>query len=95
MTQPHREVNLVDWVQETIDRTTTSIEEIHKSIAEIPLDVMRHSGFFEQTAEGVRDLQERSIGAVYDVVRDVNRRVVGVASDLLRPLSADSEADFE
>lgn len=95
MTQPHRAVNLLEWIEEAIDRTTTSIEEIHKSIAAIPLSVMRDSGFFAQTAEGVSDLQERSIGAVYDAVRGVNRRVVGLASELLRPPGADSEAGLE
>ena len=92
MTEQNREASLTDWIEETIDRTATSIEEIHRSIAEIPLDVMRGSGFFEQTADDVRDLQERSIGAVYDLVRDANRRVMGLASDLLRPRDADSEA---
>ncbi len=95
MTPQRAEANLAEWIQETVDRTATSIEGIHKSIAAIPLDVMRHSGFFEQTADDVRDLQDRSISAVYETVRDVNRRVVGLASDLLRPGSADSEADTE
>jgi len=94
MTEQQPEVNL-DWIEETIDRTATGIEEIHKSIAEIPLDVMRRSGVFEQTAADVSELQERSIGAVYDLVRDVNRRVLGLASDLLRPRSADPEAHAE
>ena len=81
MAEQHLEVSLTDWILETVDRTATSIEEIHKSIARIPLDVMRDSGLFEKTAEDVSDLQERSIGAVYDVVRDTNRRVLGLASD--------------
>jgi len=92
MTQQHPEASLTEWIQETVDRTATSIEEIHKSIAAIPLDVMRHSGFFEQTADDVSELQDRSISAVYETVRDVNRRVAGLASELLRPGSADSEA---
>jgi hypothetical protein len=95
MTQQHPEANLAEWIQNTVDRTATSIEGIHKAIAAMPLDVMRDSGFFEQTAEDVRELQDRSISAVYETVRDVNRRVGDLASDLLRPASADSEADTE
>ena len=72
-----------DWIEETIDRSATRIEEIHKSIAAIPLELMRQSDVFEQTADDVRDLQERSIGAVYELVRDVNRRVFGLASELV------------
>ena len=91
MTEQHREASLAEWIQETVDRTATSIEEIHKSIAEIPLDVMRSTGHFEQTAADIGDVQERSIGALYDVVRDVNRRVVGLAADLLRPHSVNAQ----
>jgi len=91
MTEQQAETNLSEWIQQTVDRTATSIEEIHKSIASIPLDVMRSSGFFEQTADDVSDLQDRSLSAVYDTVRDVNRRIGGLASDLLRPASADLE----
>lgn len=91
MTEQQAETNLAEWIQQTVDRTATTIEEIHKSIASIPLDVMRSSGFFEQTADDVSDLQDRSLTAVYDTVRDVNRRISGLASDLLRPASADLE----
>ena len=70
MAQQHPEANLADWIQETVDRTATSVEGIHKAIAAIPLDVMRHTGFFEQTADDVSDLQDRSISAVYETVRD-------------------------
>ena len=95
MTEQIRDASLTEWIEEAVDRTATSIEEIHKSILEIPLDLMRDSGVFERTADDVRDLQERSITAVYDVVRDANRRVMGLASDLLRPRAADSEAHAE
>lgn len=95
MTELTREMSLAEWIEEVVDRAATSAEEIHKSIVEIPLDVMRDSGFFEQTADDVSDLQGRSISAVYDVVRDANHRVMGLASELLRPRSADSEAHSE
>jgi len=95
MTQQQREASLTEWIEETIDRTATSVEEVHKSIAAIPLDVMRSTGFFEQTADDVSSVQERSISAVYDVVRDVNRRVVGLASDLLAPHGVEPRNDSE
>jgi methyl-accepting chemotaxis protein len=91
MTQQHAEANLAGWIQETIDRTTTSIESIHKSIAEVPLDLLRQSGLFEQTTEDVSDLQDRSLTAIYDTVRDVNRRFAGLASELLQQGSGESK----
>lgn len=78
MTIEERVARRASWADETIDLTTTAIEEIHKSIAEVPLEVMRRSGFFEKTADDVGELQERSISAVYGAVRDVNRRICGL-----------------
>jgi hypothetical protein len=91
MTRKTRDETLTDWIQAAVDRGATSIEEIHKAIADLPLDVMERNGLFEQTAAEVRKLQDQSIGAVYDVIRDVNRRIGELASDLLYPRGADSE----
>jgi hypothetical protein len=85
MDQETRETTALGWVQQTIDQTTTTIEGIHKSIAELPLDMMGRIGVLTRSADDIRDLQDRSITTVYDVVRDVNQRVTGLISDLLEP----------
>ena len=78
-----REETLIDRIQEAAERGTTRVEEIHRSIAQLPLEVLERNGWFGQTARQIREVEERSIGAVYDTIRDVNRRVIGLASDLL------------
>ena len=45
--------------------------------------------FLYHAAE-VRDVQERSIGAIYDLIRDVNRRVGELATDLLESGRSDA-----
>ena len=85
MTRQDGDSGLASWIEETVEKTATSIEGIHKSIAEVPLEVMRTSGVLEQVADDVSDVQGRSIGAVYDVVRDLNHRVAGLVSELLGP----------
>ena len=71
------------WIQQAVDRGATSVEEIHKAIADLPFEVLERNGLFEETAAQVREVQARSIGAVYDTIREVNRRVGELASDLL------------
>lgn len=83
-TDPH-EATLTGWIQEAVDRGATSVEEIHRAIADLPLEVLERNGLFERTAAEVREVQDRSIGAVYDVIREVNRRVGELAADLLEP----------
>ncbi len=80
-----RDETLSGWIRDAVDRGATSVEEIHKAIADLPLDVLERNGLFEETAAEVRKIQDRSIGAVYDVIREVNERVAELASELTSP----------
>ena len=74
---------LVDLVQREIDDGATSVEAIHKAIANLPLDILDRLDVFEETAKGARKVQEVSIGAMYDVIRKVNEEVGKLAKELL------------
>ena len=67
--------NLVPTVHDTIDDVTRAVEDIHRSVADLPLDLLGRLTSLETTLEPVRDGQARSIAAVYDLVRQVNARV--------------------
>jgi len=78
MTTTHSDPNLTTLttrLQDTVDRGVTGVEGIHRSTADLPLEVMERNGLLATTAADVREIQDRSIGAVYDVIRDVNRRI--------------------
>jgi len=74
---------LVDLVREAIDNGATTVEEIHKSIAALPLDILGRLDGFEDRLANVRRIQDESIDAVYDVIRRVNHEVTRLAADLL------------
>ncbi|HTF35342.1 MAG TPA: hypothetical protein VK714_16785 [Myxococcota bacterium] len=74
---------LVDLVQREVDDGATSVEEIHKAIANLPLDILDRLDIFEEAAKGARKVQEASIGAMYDVIRKVNDEVGKLAKELL------------
>jgi len=74
---------LTELIEDAVDQGATTVEEIHREIAALPLTVLERVGLFERTAGDVRSLQEASIGAVYDVIRDVNHQVAKLAGDLL------------
>jgi hypothetical protein len=71
------------WIQNAIDQGATTVEEIHKSIAELPLKVLEGSEFLRGPAKQVRRLQDHTIGAVYDIIRGINERVGTLSSELL------------
>lgn len=72
---------LKDVIQEAIDQGATTVEEIHQHIARLPLDALDKLGVLGSTGGQIRDLQERSIGAVYDAIRKVNTEVGQLISD--------------
>jgi hypothetical protein len=85
---------LVDLVQKEVDDGATSVEEIHKAIADLPLDILERLDVFEETVKGVRKVQDTSIGAIYDVIRKVNEKVGEFAKEILtgRPRTSHAPA---
>lgn len=87
--------NLVDLTTDAIEKGANAAEEIHRSIAAFPFDLMEQAGAFEQTLADVRRIQERSIRAIYDLVRGVNHEVGKVAHALIdgpRPVGSRKKA---
>ncbi len=78
-----RKRTLVDLVQDEIDKGATTVEEIHKAIADLPLKALEESDLLKGPAKEVRRVQDRTIGVIYDAVREINERVGTFASELL------------
>jgi len=74
---------LADLVREAVDDGARTAEEIHKAIADLPLDVLERLDLFDETVKEARRIQDRSIGAVYDVIRRINREVTGLAREII------------
>ncbi len=78
---------LTELVEEAVDKGATTAEEIHRSIAELPITVLEQLGLFEKTTSDVKQIQDVSIGAIYGVIRDVNHSVAKLAGDILEQAS--------
>ena len=74
---------LINLVQEEIDKGATTVEEVHKAIAALPLKVLEQSDLLKGPAKEVRRVQEHTIGAIYELIRDINDKVGTFASELL------------
>lgn len=77
-------VRLADRVRHAVDDGATTVEEIHKAIADLPLEVLERLDVFQDAVKDVKKLQDTSIGAIYDAIRRVNHEVTGLARDMLR-----------
>ncbi|HXJ35023.1 MAG TPA: hypothetical protein VMS22_13405 [Candidatus Eisenbacteria bacterium] len=62
-------------LHDTIDEVTSTVEGIHKSVAELPLDVLAEITPLKHTFEELKVTQNNTIEAVYGLIRKVNDRV--------------------
>ena len=74
---------MIRLVQDAIDKGATTVEEIHKSIADLPLKILEESELLRGPAKEVQRVQDHTLGAIYRVIREVNEQVATYASELL------------
>ena len=70
-------------IHNVIDESTTAVEDIHKSVAALPLKTLATIKPLEQPLREVQDVQDRSIGAVYGLIRRINDRVEQFTNNVL------------
>lgn len=74
---------LKDMVQEAVDKGATTVEDVHRTIAEVPIEQMERSGLLDaDEAQDKKDLHHRTVGTIYDAIRSINRQVGEMASEL-------------
>ena len=81
-----------DLIQEAVDKGATSVEQIHKTIAELPLAALEQRGLLGDEATKARGVVGASIGTVYEAIRTVNREVGELASGLFEALENHADA---
>jgi hypothetical protein len=75
-----------DLVQSAIDRGATSVEEIHRFIADLPFEALERTGLLDDDRLGLRAKQQRTIGMVYEAIRRVTDEVGRFVSDQIENL---------
>ena len=71
-----RRKSVPELVHDAIERGATSVEEIHKSIAALPLKVLEELGVLPHAAREIEKVQDHSIAAVYDALRKINDEIL-------------------
>ena len=87
------DTTIVKLVQDAIDRGARTVEEVHLSVASMPLEALRTLGAPEEATDKADDLLHTSIGTVYDTILAVNRKVGEIAEGLLSGGAGQSSAE--
>jgi uncharacterized protein YaaR (DUF327 family) len=80
--EKNKDKELTRLIEDVIDSGASTAEDIHRAVADLPIKVLDSLGL-EEAAAGVKDIQDRSIGAIYDLIHEVNHKVGDLANDLL------------
>lgn len=78
-----KETTITRLIEDAIDKGAKTVEDVHKSIAALPLKILEQNDLLRGPAKEVRRVQDQTIGAVYDLIRDINREVGTFSSELL------------
>ncbi len=78
---------IIDLVEDAIENGANSIEEVHMSIAEKPFELLKNIAPLEQAADSILNIQEQTIGNVYQTIRRINEEAANVARDMLAKTS--------
>jgi hypothetical protein len=74
---------LVRFIHDAIDKGATTVEEVHKSIADLPLRILEESDILKEPAKEVKRVQDHTLGAIYRAILQINEQVGTYASELL------------
>ena len=70
-------------IHDTIEDGATTIEELHRSIADLSLEALGTFKPLEEPVRELRDLQSRAIASAYGLIRRTNDRVEEVVGEML------------
>ena len=74
---------LITLVQEAIENGATSVEEVHRTIANKPLEALKNIEPIAGPLDSFQQIQDQTIGNIYETIRMVNAQVGDIARDLL------------
>lgn len=74
---------LKDLVQDAIDKGATSVEEIHKKIADLPFETLEQVGLMDST---LKDKHNQLLSGIYNIIRNVNKQIGDFATDIFEKI---------
>jgi hypothetical protein len=80
-------VELQKTVQEAIDNGATSVEQVHRQIANMPLDFLSKIEQLEGPISQVRDFQDKTVGSIYETIHNINAKAGEIAKELLAKMN--------
>jgi len=76
--------DLTKVVKDAIDKGATSVEQVHQSIAKMPLKYLAKIDGVKSAAKDAADIQAKTIGHLFDLIRTVTDKVDDIAGEIIK-----------
>lgn len=86
-------VELQKTVQDAIDKGATSVEQVHKQIANMPLDFLARIEQLEGPVNQAREFQDKTIGSIYETIHNINNKAGEIAKELLAKINPEGTSN--
>ncbi|MGQ0531051.1 MAG: hypothetical protein ACT4PG_14855 [Panacagrimonas sp.] len=76
-------LSLQKIVEKAVEDGATTVEQVHRSIASMPFDVLEKIDALQQPVSKARELHDETVGNIYETIRLLNDRAGEIARGLL------------
>jgi hypothetical protein len=76
-------ISLQEVVEKAIDDGATTVEQVHKSIASMPFDLLERIDALQKPASKAREIHDQTVGNIYETIRLLNDRAGEMARNIL------------
>ncbi len=74
---------LNDLIRNAVEQGAHTVEQIHQTIAAMPLEELERRGLLTDLAGTVKKDQQATLGSIYNAIRRINQEVSDLAAGLL------------
>ena len=76
-------LSLQKIVEQAVEDGATTVEQVHRSIASMPFDVLEKIDALQKPMSKAREVHDETVGNIYETIRLLNDRAGEIARGLL------------
>lgn len=77
-------LSVQEIVERAIEDGATTVEQVHRSIASMPFDVLERIDALQKPVGKAREIHDQTVGNIYETIRLLNERAGEIARGLLK-----------
>jgi hypothetical protein len=77
-------LSVQELVEKAIEDGATTVEQVHRSIASMPFDMLEHVDALQKPVGKAREIHDQTVGNIYETIRLLNERAGEIARGLLK-----------